>query len=78
MLIKNLSVTYRQNDNYKDIYDGKMANCCQKVSQFVCSVIIVYIVFTLSGESREHRIFCYCLSCDSTAILELSVVSLND
>ena len=21
----------RQNDNYTDIYDGKMANCCQKV-----------------------------------------------
>ena len=26
-----LSVTYRHNDNYTDIYDGKMANCCQKV-----------------------------------------------
>ena len=26
-----LSDTYRQNDNYTDIYDGKMANCCQKV-----------------------------------------------
>ena len=26
-----LSVTYGQNDNYTDIYDGKMANCCQKV-----------------------------------------------
>ena len=26
-----MSVTYRQNDNYIDIYDGKMANCCQKV-----------------------------------------------
>ena len=26
-----MSVTYRQNDNYGDIYDGKMANCCQKV-----------------------------------------------
>ena len=25
------SVTYRQNDNYTDIYGGKMANCCQKV-----------------------------------------------
>ena len=26
-------ITYRQlqNDNYTDIYDGKMANCCQKV-----------------------------------------------
>ena len=26
-----LSVTYRQNDNYILIYDGKMANCCQNV-----------------------------------------------
>ena len=26
-----LSVTCRQNDNYIHIYDGKMANCCQKV-----------------------------------------------
>ena len=26
-----LSVTYGQNDNYTDIYDGEMANCCQKV-----------------------------------------------
>ena len=26
-----LSVTYRQNNNYTDIYDGKMTNCCQKV-----------------------------------------------
>ena len=26
-----LSVTYGQNDNYIDIYDGKMANSCQKV-----------------------------------------------
>ena len=26
-----MSVTYRQNDNHTDIYDGKMANCCQKV-----------------------------------------------
>ena len=25
-----LSVTYRQIDNYADIYDGKMSNCCQK------------------------------------------------
>ena len=24
-----LSATYRQNDNYTDIYDGKMANGCQ-------------------------------------------------
>ena len=23
-------MTYRQNDNYTHIYDGKMANCCQK------------------------------------------------
>ena len=28
------SVTYRQNGNYTDIYDGKMANCCQKVQGF--------------------------------------------
>ena len=26
-----LSVTFRQHDNYTDFYDGKMANCCQKV-----------------------------------------------
>ena len=26
-----LSVTFRQHDNYTDVYDGKMANCCQKV-----------------------------------------------
>ena len=26
-----MSVTYRQHDNYTDIYGGKMANCCQKV-----------------------------------------------
>ena len=26
-----LSVTYGQHDNYTDIYDGKMAICCQKV-----------------------------------------------
>ena len=26
-----MSVTYGLNDNYTDIYDGKMANCCQKV-----------------------------------------------
>jgi len=26
-----LSVTYGQNDNHADIYDGKMANCCQNV-----------------------------------------------
>ena len=26
-----MSVTYKHNDNYTDIYDGKMANCCQKV-----------------------------------------------
>ena len=26
-----MSVNYGQNDNYRDIYDGKMANCCQKV-----------------------------------------------
>ena len=26
-----MSVTYGQNDNYTDIYDGKMVNCCQKV-----------------------------------------------
>ena len=26
-----LSVTYGQHDNYTDIYDGKMAYCCQKV-----------------------------------------------
>ena len=25
-----LSVTFRQHDNYTDVYDGKMANCCQK------------------------------------------------
>ena len=30
MLI-NWSVTCGQNDNYTDIYDAKMANCCQKV-----------------------------------------------
>ena len=26
-----MSVTYRQNDNYTDIYDGKIANSCQKL-----------------------------------------------
>ena len=26
-----MSVTYRQNDNYTDIYDGKIANSCQKI-----------------------------------------------
>ena len=26
-----MSVTYGQNDNYTDIYDGKMANCCENV-----------------------------------------------
>jgi len=26
-----LSVTFRQHDNYTDVYDGKLANCCQKV-----------------------------------------------
>ena len=26
-----LTITYRSNDNYTDIYNGKMANCCQKV-----------------------------------------------
>ena len=28
------SVTYRQNGNYTDIYDVKMANCCQNVRGF--------------------------------------------
>ena len=26
-----MSVTYGQNDNYRNIYDGKTANCCQNV-----------------------------------------------
>ena len=26
-----MNVTYGQNDNYTDIYDGKMANSCQEV-----------------------------------------------
>ena len=31
-----LSVAYRQNDNYTDIYGGKMADCCQKVRGHLC------------------------------------------
>ena len=39
-----LSVTYRQNDNYTDIYDGKMTNCGQKVSgPYVASIVVLVL-----------------------------------
>ena len=44
-----LSVTYRHNDNYTDIYDAEMANCCQKFSQ------LFYIFYVYINTTRIWR-----------------------
>ena len=44
-----INVTYRQNDNDTDIYDGKMANCCQNVTVLLSVYNYTHFVCTWSG-----------------------------
>ena len=54
-----LSVTYGQHDNYTDTDDGKMANCCQKVSGNGLFVLHTYGPLDLQWRELDYWLFAH-------------------